>query len=695
MFALILCFWGMLLCNPVIAADTTLPEVLVTAETEDQLSNQLPPVEGAKIYHGKKTSRIDLKKSPTNINSNFRQAFEQTPSLLYAEETNSLFSVGYRGLPPGRAQHMQILKDGVPISADLVGYPEAYYTPPLDTVDHIDFIRGGASLMYGPQPGGALNFVTVDPYAGGPLQVTTSNSGGSHGLFSNYTSISGTQDKAGYLGYFHHRETNGFRMANSYLSVFDSGAKFQYALDEKSKIGFSFDALNEEHGVPGGLSRAAFDADPTQMTRFHDHFEMDRYAGALNYSRDISADTYLEAKAFGGYFQRTSWTQRGGGFGLAPSGLTASTSDIEFQEFYTSGAEARVRQDYMWGATANTLTGGMLYYHGFSPRLDKRTTSVNADNGPIRKSSDRTSNYLSMFVENMSKFGKLTVTPGFRLENIWQSLKEHQNDDKTTTPLLDETVSVTVPLLGLGATYDLTEKTQTYMNLSQGYRPMTFTQAVPTGANQVINSDLEEGKSWQLDAGIRGNPVPFYTWDVGYFFMRFEDQVGTSGNTIENVGDASHHGLEASSAVDLIGAFDAFADTKAGEAWGKLNLFGNIMVLDARFTEGPNKGKTPQYAPDFIFKTGLEYDYKSKAKVRLAGTFLDDHFANDTNTNQFLVPSYKVWDLTAELNVYKDVVKIFGGINNIFDEKYYSRVTSDGIDPADGRNYYAGMKLIW
>ena len=128
---------------------------------------------------------------------------------------------------------------------------------------------------------------------------------------------------------------------------------------------------------------------------------------------------------------------------------------------------------------------------------------------------------------------------------------------------------------------------------------------------------------------------------------------------------------------------------------GDLNLFANAMILDAEFIKGPNKGKTPQYAPDFIFKTGLEYNDHDKRKVRLAGTFVDDHFANDANTDSFIVPSYKIWDLTGEVNIYKETVSLFAGINNLFDEKYFARVRSDGIDPADGRNYYGGVKVVW
>ncbi|MDQ3115300.1 MAG: TonB-dependent receptor [Verrucomicrobiota bacterium] len=33
------------------------------------------------------------------------------------------------------------------------------------------------------------------------------------------------------------------------------------------------------------------------------------------------------------------------------------------------------------------------------------------------------------------------------------------------------------------------------------------------------------------------------------------------------------------------------------------------------------------------------------------------------------------------------------GINNLFDEDYYSRITNSGIDPAAGRNYYGGFSV--
>jgi outer membrane receptor protein involved in Fe transport len=70
-----------------------------------------------------------------------------------------------------------------------------------------------------------------------------------------------------------------------------------------------------------------------------------------------------------------------------------------------------------------------------------------------------------------------------------------------------------------------------------------------------------------------------------------------------------------------------------------------------------------------------------------------DSFGDDGNSAERYVPAHMVWDLTGEAKIYKDVLSVNAGINNIFNEDYYSRVTDAGIDPAWGRNYYIGFSL--
>jgi len=677
---------------------TTMKEVTVVGQKDEDSKGGkfLPAASGTKVYSGKKTSYIALEESPEIINNNFRQALQKTPGLLLSEETTPLFSVGYRGLDPHRAQFTQVLKDGIPIHADMFGYPEAYYVPPLQVIDHIDFVHGGSALMYGPQPGGALNFVTKNPVEQ-PFYFETENSVGSHDLYSNYTAMSGTPiDSFGYYSFFHHRQGQGFRDANSQFELWYGGTKFTIEPDPVSKWTIGFDLYNETHGEPGGLTRAQFDADITRTTRLMDRFELNRTAANVAYQTEIDPTLLAEYKAYFTYYERASWRQRGGGFGTAPTGAAASTNDIENQKFYTGGIESRWRKDWEgFGSDEHKLTSGILYHHTTSPRTDERGILPDAEEGVLRKDSDRWMNYVSVFAENMFKWGRFSVTPGVRLENIWQGVEEHLNLDKTTVPLASEEQFDFVPLFGVGTNFEITPDIDLYANLSQSYRPKIFSQAVPTGTNQIVNGDLSEGESWQVEAGLRGVPVPYFSWDVSVFHMEFEDQIGSVLNTVQNVGDAEHRGIEATLDFDIVTWLDALTGSQNAKSHGSFAIFLNTMILDAEFVSGPNTGRMPQYAPDYVIKTGAEYRLSDRVKIRLAGTFVDDHFGDDTNSVARGVPSYKVWDLTAEAKVYKDIVTIFCGMNNLFDEKYFARVRGDGIDPADGTNYYGGAAVRW
>jgi len=97
--------------NPVTKKTATeLPNLIITAKAEETAIKipYLPPVEGTKIYSGKRTSVIEMKALPQIVSNNYRQAFALTPGLLVSEETTPMVSFGYRGIgSPDRAQFLQ------------------------------------------------------------------------------------------------------------------------------------------------------------------------------------------------------------------------------------------------------------------------------------------------------------------------------------------------------------------------------------------------------------------------------------------------------------------------------------------------------------------------------------------------------------------------------------------------------------
>ena len=701
--------------NTLLAQDTVqqMEEVQVRADYDREVSGAfLPDVDGTKIHAGKKTSNIDLEQIPDISMDNYRQVISKTPGLVLAEENTPLLSIGYRGYDPHRMQFFQVLEDGIPIHADMVGYPEAYYTPPLDAVESVEVVRGGAALMYGPQPAGAINFVMKKPPLDTPFTLESTNILGSFDMYSNFTSFGGTLGKFGYYGYYDHQQTDGFREANSDFFLNAWGGTF--ALDATGPVRWYLNATayDETHGEPGGLTledgpnTVNYDTNRDGTSRFYDRMRVSRYAVSVINEWDISDRTLFTFRTWFDYYLRFSRRQNGGGFGTLPTGPKAQTNQIENQQFYTYGAEPRMSHNWDWLGNTHTLTGGMMFYYDWSPRVDETGNSPTAMTGSTVNQSNRESVYYSLFAENLFQFGSFSITPGFRLENIWQSVRELVNKSsfQTGKPLQDETIYNFAPLFGLGLEYDFTPEVAVYANVSQAYRPPIFTQAVPTSPNIAVVGNLQESNIVNYEIGFQGEPVDWITWDTSVFLIDNSDQIGSRAvndgpitTVIENSGRSIVYGWDIYTEVDFVGAANAAWNKDDGKSWvdryGSISAYTALTLQKGQFINGPNDGKTPQYLSDYVLRFGLTYNWRDRIKAAFMGNFMGSTYAADNNPASRFIPAYNVWDLTVEAKVYKDNVSVIAGVNNVFNKDYYARIRADGIDPAAPRNWYAGVKV--
>jgi Fe(3+) dicitrate transport protein len=674
---------------------TVLGEVVVTAEANYEGRVQpvfLPPVQETKIYSGKKASVIDFDVMPQIVGNDYRQALATTPGILLSEETSPLVSLGYRGIgEPHRAQFFNVLQDGIPIHADPFGYPEAYYTPPLDVVDRLEFIRGGASLMYGPQPAGALNYVTYMPRTDRPFSIRTQHVFGSDDLYSTYSSIDGTIGRVGYLGYFNHRSSQGFRERNSDYALHGGAIKVVIDGQTDTRWILNMDAYEEEHGEPGDLTLAQYQANRNQTPRPDDEFRLRRYIPSLRFEHDFSEDTLLTVTGWGGYYQR--WSGR-------VTAVGAATRNIENQQFYTFGTEARVRHNYEMWDNLHTFAGGFQVYADHSPRTDVRGLTPKSENGITFRDSKRDLTYGSFFFENKFTFDRFSITPGFRLENVAQDVRT-DNFNPGTGVFLNRQQNSKVevqPLVAVAAAYQASDTSEIYASVAQSYRTTIFTETIiaPVGTN--LNGDIDPAIGWTYEVGYRGTHRNWLTYDTSLFFIDLDDKYGVAGATLQNVGRSLNYGWDAMLEFDPFKLADDLNNGDFVSRFGSIAFQGNVSLLEAKIHGGVADGKTPQYAPDYIVRAGAVYRWQDRVKLALLGTFVGDHFANDTNTVPGAglvadIPSYMVWDLTAEAKIYKDYVSLVGGVKNLLDEDYYARVRGGRIDPSYGRNYYAGFRI--
>lgn len=667
---------------------TELPAVVITAEAPEEPQVKipyLPPVEGTKIYAGKKATSLNLQALPEVQTNNYSQAFAMTPGLLTTEESTPLVSYGYRGIgSPDRAQFMMVLQDGIPIAADPQGYPESYWMPPLESTQRIDFVRGGASLLYGPQPAGAINYVSLMPRTDRLFGMQSKHIFGSNNLYSTFNSIEGTSGKWSWLGWFNYRSGDGFRSANNDFEVIAGRLKLIYQQATDTRWIFSLDAGSDRHGEPGGLTATAYNADRNQAVRQFDRFNLSRYVASAELQHKFSSQTELSVKAWAGAYDRWSRRQTGG-FGT----VTALTNSIAQQQFYNAGIEPRIRHDYeLWGGS-HSLAAGMQFYMCHSPLTTANGTSPTDDIGTVTTDAQRDVIYGSFFMENKFTFGRLTITPGFRMELINQNVTV-RNIGVTTTQR-DNSKFDKQPLFGLGLSYDLGNETAVYANVSQSYRATTFGQSLIPAAGGTA-SDVAPSQGWSYEIGIRGNPRPWFTYDSSFFLIDLDDKLGTAGVNIQSVGRSINYGWDGAVQFDVIGGLDALNGTHRGERLGALNLYGNISLLEARLSGGVNNGGTPQYAPPYMIRTGAIYKRKSGLKIAFLGTLMARHNGTDNADGRFDIPAYTTWDLTGEIPITKNF-SVLGGMNNVFDRQYYSLVTTSGIIPAIGRNFYVGGSL--
>jgi Fe(3+) dicitrate transport protein len=664
------------------------------------LSTSLPEVSGVAINSGKKTTVADLKAVPEITSNNYRQAFSQLPGLLTSEVSNESFaSFSYRGLgDPHESFNMNILRNGIPISADMYGYPATYYQPPVDSVDSIEFVRGGASLMYGPQVGGALNFKTRRPNPDAPAAVYSKQVFGSKNFFSTYNELSGTVDNVSYLGFFNRRQSDGFRDENSDYGVNNGNMMFAIESSPQATWTVEFDAYDADHGEAGGLTRetgaglANYDENRFQSSVLFDRLRIERYYGSIGLEYEADKDTTVVARGFGWYYDRFSRRQSPGTANPFGGIYNGTTNTIADQEFSTLGLDLRVAHSWKMLGEEQNLATGLLLYGVNSPFTQEQGQTPWADEGVRQRDIDRTTRTAAFFAENRFNFGRLKITPGARLEVIDLGIQENI----PTTPdlgLRDEDDLSTVFLPGVGAAYDLGADTETYANVTTGYKPKAYADVVPLNSGDTISTDLDPARSTMYEVGVRGTPLSWTRFDSSVFLATFTDQFGRVGSNIQNVGNSETYGLDLMTEFATVKLYDSLVGSRLADQIGNINLFWNAQFLNAEFTSGPVDGKTPQYAPDYVMRTGVTYDWERRYKLAFTGTFVDNHYADDANTANRFIPAYSVWDLTAEAEVVPSRLSVVAGVNNIFDEKYYARIRSNGIDPALPRNVYGGVVL--
>jgi Fe(3+) dicitrate transport protein len=703
---------------------TELQGVSVFAQSGVKGNTFLPEVNEYTITAGKKNEVILLDNLQANLAmNNSRQIFSKTPGISVWESDGSGIQLGVasRGLSPNRSWEFNVRMDGYDITPDPMGYPEAYYTPPMEVVDRIEIIRGASSLQYGPQFGGLMNFVLRKPDLSTRLVVESQNTTGNNGLFSSFNYVGGTAGRLSYTTYYQKRVGNGWRQ-NSYFNTDHSHAEISYAISNKLKLGAQLTYMYTQSQQAGGLTDSEFVQNAQQSKRARNWFSNPWFIYALTADYVINTESKLSLKYFGTTAERNS------------VGFTKAITEVDLmgnrqvdRDYYqTNGMELRYLLNYRLGTWKNTVAAGLRYFGG---EMKRKQLGVGSNGSGMdfdiqgvytRDLVFHNTNYAAFAETILRPSDRVLVTLGARLEQIETRMAGQAGLSTTGSPIaaIPNSRGRSFVLLGAGAEYKISTNTKLYSNIAQAYRPVLSSDLLPPATTDIIDPNLYDAKGYNFDFGYRGEIGNYLTFDIDYFHLDYNNRVGTIAQTATdgkiyqyrtNLGHSVSKGAE---------AYIEFSPTTAwlkGTRLGNISMFASLAAIQARYldfkttsvvngkiVEGNLVGKHVENAPDKINRYGITY---SKKGLSLSWQISDisQAFADASNTlipnaaaTTGLIPAYQVQDISGSYK-FKKYAQLKFGVNNLTDARYFTRRSGGypgpGILPADGRTWYIGLNV--
>ncbi|MES2589727.1 MAG: TonB-dependent receptor [Bacteroidota bacterium] len=725
--------------NLKVVLKTNVTELEETKIVRNRLNNfdigYLPPVRGVQIATGTSTIIQTEGQGGAKSSGNPRELFAKVPGLNIWESDGAgiQMGVGGRGLSPNRAANFNMRQNGYDISADALGYPESYYTPPLEALSAIEIIRGSASLQYGTQFGGLMNFVIKDPVKDSPFEFTSRNTVGSFGYLGFFNRVSGSHNRMEYQVYHQLKLGDGYR-DNSKFNQNQLFAQVGVYLTEKQHLRFEYTGMTYDAQQAGGLTDKMFEANPLQSVRERNWFKVNWNILAMHYDYQISAKSTFNVRAFGmhsdryslGFLGKINQTDIGGNRELISGNFRNLGGEARFLTRYSFFKKHKIDSWKSRYKNENLIKGaflvGLRYYQGQTQSDQGRASADSDANYTFLNPRDlETSSFsfpsqnLAFFVENIWFLGdKFTLNAGFRLENIKSSssgfYKQYSAHPLTHDTLgiykIEDENSLTriVPLYGLGSSFKTSKHTSLYTNFCLNYRAINFTDIRINNPNIIVDTLIKDEYGSTTELGFRGLIKSYLYADVALFHLFYGDKIGLAPEqngtkkVRTNIGDARNMGVETFLEFDFIKAFKDSAKISS-------TIFVNFSYIQAKYIRSKETnyiGKDVEYVSPIMLKSGLKLK-TTKFQAQIQFSYNSGQYSDASNSYEAsgdavigFIPSYYVMDFSLRYN-FKKLIQLETGINNVLNASYYTRRATaypgPGILPSDGRNFYFTLQF--
>jgi len=581
-------------------------------------------------------------------------------------------SVDMRGFGETAQQNVAVLINGR--RADNIDMATVDWTQiPVGSVEKIEILRGPSAVLYGDNAtGGVINIIT-SPLA---IRETVKPSGGFLISGGSYNSgklnlnLKGNTTLNRYIIYnltASRNFTDGAR-ENSAAANTDINGTIGYIShrDNSRKFSVDFGYHNDRYGMPGALS------------------ETDWNSNNLTKAQNPSD----ESKTSDGYIQLIA--------ALPPitdgkisHELSASYRNRLSDSYWRDWFMGEERNSYLSGAgykliynddNLGSIVGGMEGNYGL-----QKIKTLDANDNPVPGSdTDLKKNSLAFYLSNDIKFAgkKFYLSAGARYEIFdYSFLSAGANEIK---------ISSGVASYSLGASYLPDNRTSLYIKFGSSARMPKVDEYYAWG---LLNSSLLIQMTESLEGGARLIFSKKLAGNINLFRMDSKNEIYYNPATYsnENYEKTSRTGAEAGLNFKPASSLT-------------LNL--SYTYTDAKITEGIYKGSVVPSVPSHSGSITGILSLVKNLDINLNGNYIGErYFISDQKNISPRLNAYTVFNTNLSYKIKS--VRIFGGINNILDEKYaeygvYAErdfmgnfVDRRSYYPSPRRNFFIGTEITF
>jgi iron complex outermembrane receptor protein len=625
--SLSLCF-----AAPVSAQDGAIPSVVITGPRFPS-APELAPI-GATVITADEIRRAgvsDVDQAIRKIGGVFgRQSLDSSPD----------FSLDLRGFGSNSSQNMVITLDGVRMNENELASP-VLSSIPIETVERIEIIRGGSSVLFGDGgTGGVIQIVTKRPSKNSGHGTLRAEAGQfkQHDLRASYAQ--------GWDGFaldaaVNNQATDNYRdNARFRQNALSAGGQW---LVGAGRVGVRIDSARQESRFPGSLSLAEFKANPRQSKTPKDFGSLDTdritaFAEQRVGAFELAAELSHREKTVKAHYESSF-------------GITNIAYDSEQTQF-----SPRLRHLAQFGGMLNEVVAGI--------DLTRWNRVTGSDFSKADASQDSKAVYLRDEIRwDPAHNGRFSVGARHELFD-----KEYVDSLGFPAPINDPS-SQSQNAWEVQGSYSVLPQVSLHARAGQSYRvanadetSFRTTLASLKGQN---SHDLEFGVT--LGAAARELTVRAFRHnlvnEIFYDPTKF-------ANT--NLDPTRREGVEIDAAADFAAGWRASA---------------HLQHVKASFTEGPNAGREMVLVPKNLLSARLAWTPGNGHSADVGVQFVDSQRYGDDFTNACAahIPAFTTFDARYARTLGRWEFAVAG--LNLGDKQYYSNAfgCQAGIYPGDGR----------